>query len=147
MRDTRTEARHAFSRDLAVVARRWRTRLDERLRTLGVGQAHWSALYWLSQEPGGLTQTALAERAGVEPGSLVRIIDALENQGLVERRHCATDRRVRRLHLTALAQPMIAAIDGIDAELRTELLGGIGEAELSAAHDLLLRIRNRLDPA
>ncbi len=62
--------------------------------------ARWSALYWLGQAGDGVSQAHLAELAGVEPPTLVRVIDQLEQQGLVERRASPSDRRVNMLYLT-----------------------------------------------
>ncbi len=57
--------KHVFAQELALVARRWRTRCDERLKHLGVDQASWSTLYWLKHSEAGISQAQLAERANV----------------------------------------------------------------------------------
>ena len=65
---------HYFARELVVVARRWRTRLDERLKCLGLTEARWAALYWLWQSPDGLSQTALAVAVRVPPRRINEIV-------------------------------------------------------------------------
>jgi len=137
--------RHEFARELVIVARRWRARLDDRLKVLGMSQARWSALYWLSQSPEGASQTALADRTGVEAATLVRVIDALEAQGLVERRSCPTDRRVKVVHLKEAARPLLAQIDALGEELRQEVMEDVTREEVEQALGLLRRIRARLD--
>ena len=67
-----------FAQAISIVARRWRTRLDERLKPMNMSIARWGALYWLGQAGDGVSQAALAELAGVEPPTLVRVIDQLE---------------------------------------------------------------------
>ncbi|WP_334163357.1 MarR family transcriptional regulator [Phenylobacterium sp.] len=137
--------RHEFARELVIVARRWRARLDERLKVLGMSQARWSTLYWLSQSPEGVSQTALAERTGVEAATLVRVIDALEAQGLVERRPRPGDRRVKVVHLKDAAHPVLAEIDAVGEALRQEVMEGVSREEVDQALSLLRRIRGRLD--
>jgi len=137
--------RHEFARELVIVARRWRARLDDRLKVLGMSQARWSALYWLSQSPEGASQTALADRTGVEAATLVRVIDALEAQGLVERRSCPNDRRVKVVHLKEAARPLLAQIDALGEELRQEVMEDVTREEVEQALGLLRRIRARLD--
>ena len=62
-------------------------------------------LAWLGREP-GLKQVELAERLDVEPITACRIVDRLEEAGLVERQRDPDDRRAWRLLLTAKAEPM-----------------------------------------
>lgn len=140
------EERHEFVRELVIVARRWRNRLDERLKSIGMSQARWAALYWLASSPDGLTQTALAERAGVEAPTLVRIIDLLEEQGLVERRISVRDRRSKIVHLTPAATPVVAEIEKVAGTLRAEVLEDVSPEELRLMLRTLQQLRGRLGP-
>jgi MarR family transcriptional regulator for hemolysin len=136
--------RHDFAQAISVVARRWRTRLDERLKPMNMSIARWGALYWLGQAGDGVSQAALADLAGVEPPTLVRVIDQLEAQGLVERRTSATDRRVNLLNLTAAAKPVVAEIEAEAERLRVELLDGLSFEEYQAAVAVMDKLRDRL---
>ena len=49
----------------------------------------------------GLTQSALARAVGIERSTMVAVIDALQDRGLVERRPSPVDRRSYALMLTA----------------------------------------------
>jgi MarR family transcriptional regulator for hemolysin len=143
--ETTSEARHDLARELVVVARRWRTRLDERLRVLGVGEAGWAALYWLWQAEEGISQTALAERAGVESPTLVRTLDLLCEAGLVQRRTSPLDRRAKLVAITPAAMPLIAQLAaGADA-LRQELMVDLTAEEIVVALGVLRKLRARLD--
>jgi len=136
---------HDFARELVVVARRWRTRLDERLKVLGLTEARWAALYWLWQSPEGLSQTALAERAGVESPTLVRTLDLLCEAGLVERQACEHDRRAKVVVLTPAAMPLIRQLDALAAELRRDLMADLTPEELEVALRVMRKLRVRLD--
>jgi MarR family transcriptional regulator, transcriptional regulator for hemolysin len=136
--------RHDFTQAISIVARRWRTRLDERLKPLDMSIARWGALYWLGQAGDGVSQATLAEMAGVEPPTLVRVIDQLEAQGLVERRVNAADRRVNLLHLTPAAKPLVAEIEAEAERLRVELLDGVSYEDYQAALGVIHKLRQRL---
>jgi MarR family transcriptional regulator for hemolysin len=138
--------RHDFAQEIAIVSRRWRTRLDERLKPLDMSQARWGALYWLGLAEGeGISQATLAERAGVEPPTMVRVLDQLEAQGLIERRTSPTDRRVNLLHLTAAATPLVSRIEGVAEDLRQELMAEMSLDEFRAAMCALRKLREKLD--
>lgn len=133
-----------FAMELGKVARRWRTRLDSRLRVMGLTQARWMALLELSHAD-GLTQRELAATLGIEGPTLVRLLDGLEAQGLIERQVCPADRRAKRIHLTANAAPVLHEIREIAEATRRELLGGIPRDDLSAARRVLASIAERLE--
>ena len=107
--------------------------------------ARWGALYWLGQAGDGVSQAHLAELAGVEPPTLVRVIDQLEAQGLVERRVSPTDRRVNLLSLTDAALPLVAEIETEAETLRMELLGDLSFEEYEMAVMVMAKLRSRLD--
>lgn len=133
-----------FAVQLGKVARRWRTRLDSRLRSAGLTQARWMALLELSRS-GDLTQRELAFSLGVEGPTLVRLLDGLEAQGMIERHPCPGDRRAKRVHLTEAADPVLREIGKITDATRRELLEGVASADLSAALRVLALIDERLE--
>lgn len=133
-----------FAIELGRVNRQWRKRLDERLKESGLTQARWLVLLHLSRT-GPLSQRDLAELIGVEGPTLVRVLDKLEHQGLVERRVCGDDRRVKRVHLAQAARPVLADITSIATALRKELLAQVDDDELRAAWKVLKDIGDRLE--
>ena len=137
--------RHDFAQAIAMVARRWRTRLDERLKPMNMSIARWGALYWLGQAGDGVSQAALAEMAGVEPPTLVRVIDQLEAQGLVERHVSAADRRVNLLTLTAAALPLVAQIEAEAEAMRREILSDLTFEEFQTTMTVMQKMRVLLD--
>jgi MarR family transcriptional regulator for hemolysin len=144
MDELSSDERHQFAFEVAVVARRWRTRLDERLKDLGMSQARWVALHWLGLFPEGLSQTVLAERTAVEAPTLIRVVDQLEQQGLIERRAEPGDRRIKRLCITEAAKPIVEEIGVIAEALRHEAMADIPIEDLRMAMDVLRRVRARL---
>src|ERR1700755_3539395 len=92
---------------ISDVSRLMRRRFDERARQLGATRAQWRTLTMLSRNE-GTNQGALAELLEVEPITLCRMIDRLEESGLVGRRRDPADRRAWQLFLTEKSTPMLA---------------------------------------
>ncbi|WP_282040330.1 transcriptional regulator SlyA [Halomonas alimentaria] len=127
---------------LSRLPRLWRAVIDERLAPLGLTQTRWVTLYHLWRLGDGQPQCDLARAIGVEAPSLVRTLDQLSEQGLVERRPCDQDRRTKRVYLTAAATPLLERIDDVVREARNEMLAGLNEAEVTTLADLLSRIED-----
>ena len=122
--------RDQFPFAVARVTRRWRKMLDERLKDLGVTQARWSTMVYLEKGGEGLTQRELASLMAIENPTLVRLLDSLEQQGLIERRPCPHDRRARRLHLTTAGRACMDDLSERAEVLREEMLEGISDKEI-----------------
>lgn len=135
----------SFAAELGRVHRRWRARLDERLKDTGLTQARWQALLliWRQKEP--LTQRELAQGLGIEAPTLVRILDRLEGEGLIERCPAEGDRRANTIRPTSKARPIMREIAQIARALRTELLKDIPPDELAVAAAVLKSIGDKLE--
>ncbi len=123
--------REQFGAALGRAGRGWRAELDARLVPFGLTQARWLTLYHLARGGNGLPQTALAEGIGVQGPTLVRTLDRLESDGLVERRDSLDDRRTKSIHVTAAAAPVLKRIQSIADQVRTDLLVGVSDAEIA----------------
>jgi MarR family transcriptional regulator for hemolysin len=130
---------------LGETARTWRTRLDQRLRPLGLSQARWLVLLHVNMARNDLTQKELSERLGIEGPSLVRLLDRMESDEWVERRASPSDRRAKTIHLTARAVETIRDIKRIATRLRGELLSEISAEELAVASNVLQRIKQHAE--
>ena len=128
----------------SLLARRWRRAIDSRLAAAGLTDATWVPLVHLHETGGGITQKALAQRVGVDGSSLVRVLDILCRQGLVERRADASDGRARLIHLTATGQHRVAQILRELAAAEQPLLAGLSDAALAAMLDGFDRIEARM---
>lgn len=125
------------------VARLIRRRFDERARAVGATRAQWKTLFVLSRNE-GLNQGALADLLEVEPITLGRMIDRLEDAGLVERRRDPNDRRAWRIHLTEAARPKIAQLQALANDMFDDALVGISGRERDQLAALLNQIRDNL---
>jgi DNA-binding MarR family transcriptional regulator len=80
----------------------------------------------------------------IEPISLARLIDRMEQAGWVVRRPDPADRRARLLYLAAKAKPMFERVVAVGLETRAEAMTGLNNAERERLLDLLLRVRGNL---
>ena len=86
----------------ADISRLMRTEFDRQVSALGVTRAQWMVLARLARRP-GCSQTELADMMEMERATAGRLVDRLEENGLVRREPDPTDRRVRRVFPTDLA--------------------------------------------
>jgi MarR family transcriptional regulator for hemolysin len=130
---------------VARLARVWRRRADQALSAHGLSEATAHPLLILSRRGKCVRQGVLADEMGIEGPSLVRLIDLLAAEGLVERREDPTDRRAKMLHITALGEAKTEEITRVLRRVRAELLKGISGDELAVTYDVLRRIEQSAD--
>jgi MarR family transcriptional regulator, transcriptional regulator for hemolysin len=129
---------------LVRVARLYRQGVDEALSGLGLSDALALPVVVLGRRPEGVRQNQLADELGVEGPSLVRLLDRLVGDGLVERREDPADRRAKLVTLTAEGRRHSErAAKALDA-YRTDLLEGSGPDDIQAALRLLRALQDRL---
>jgi DNA-binding MarR family transcriptional regulator len=126
------------------VTRLLRRRFDAQARSIGVSRAQWRVLIALARAE-GINQAGLAERLDVETITVGRMVDRLEEAGLVERRADPADRRAWRLFLTPRAHPILAELQAVAVGVRAEMLAGLSVDEEAALQGLLQRLRGNLD--
>jgi MarR family transcriptional regulator for hemolysin len=133
-----------FVRMFGLVSRRWRSRLDERLKPTGLTLARWVVLFWLSQSDTPLTQTELAQRVAIEGPTLVRQLHALQKQGLIVRTPVVGDRRAKGISLTKKAEPLIVQINEISSAMRHEFMDSIEHQKMQIAIEVLNRVYEQI---
>ena len=129
--------------EIGETANAMRRFYDRRARHLGVTRAQWRVVAVLAREPGS-KQIALAERLDMEPITLSRIVDKLEQADLVRRVADPTDRRAWRLELTDKACPLHAQLMTLAGEVSLDAFAGFAPEEIDQARALLARIRANL---
>jgi len=130
---------------LVETARLMRTFVDQRARQHGTTRAQWGVLARLRRHE-GLKQAALAELLDLQPISLGRLIDRLEQQRLVRRGPDPADRRAHLLTLTTEGRRLVDELDALRGELADEMLGAIDDDALVTTLATLAAIRERIKP-
>jgi len=128
---------------ISDISRLMRKRFDERARLIGVTRAQWRTLSMLKRHEGS-NQGMLAELLEIEPITVGRMIDRLEEAGLVERRRDPADRRVWRIHLTDKAQPVLAQLRSLADAMFDEMMTGITSNERERMHAALAVLHENL---
>jgi MarR family transcriptional regulator for hemolysin len=129
--------------EIAETAHALRRAFDRRAANLGVTRAQWRVLVKVSRSP-GLRQVEIADMLDIEPITLCRIIDRLEESGLIARRRDPDDRRAWLLELTEKAEPLVGKLRGIANELLTDAFAGLDDEEVVKLRAMLAKIRENV---
>jgi DNA-binding MarR family transcriptional regulator len=127
------------------VSRLIKRRFDRRARQTGLPITRRQAavvLYVARNE--GVSQAEVAAWLDLEPIALVRMLDKLHEEGLVERRPHPTDRRVRTLWLAPGARPVVERILDINQAIREESFAGLAPGTRDAMIAALGSIKDNL---
>jgi DNA-binding MarR family transcriptional regulator len=90
---------------------------------IGIGPTDLQCLHFLNQH-GPASPSELAKRVGRSTGAVTRMIDRLENAGLVSRRHSDADRRAIEVRATTTGIARIQTyFDDVAADTRADLAG------------------------
>lgn len=128
---------------LADVSHLMRRSFDERARGIGVTRPQWQVLTVLGRHEGS-KQAGVADLLDVEPITLCRMVDRLQEAELVERRRDPGDRRAWLLFLTPKARDLLEELRPLGEEVMAIALDGFSQAERDDLRQSLDRIRQNL---
>jgi DNA-binding MarR family transcriptional regulator len=92
----------------------------------------------------GLSQTNLVGELSVQPATVTKSLDRLENAGLVQRRADADDRRVSRVYLTEAGRSLQQKIDDVWQQVEALSFGSLVEEEQAFLRRLFTQVRENL---
>jgi MarR family transcriptional regulator for hemolysin len=138
-----TDLEHDLLILLYDVARHMRTYADQLARRQGMTRAQMIILARLDRQP-DISQNELAAVAEVAPMTIARLIDRLEDMGLVRRCGDPSDRRAWRLRLTPAAGPILREIGRARLKLHLEITDGIEPGVLGAMSKGLRQMKENL---
>ena len=128
---------------LSDSARLLRRAFDERVRALGLTAVQARLLLSLQKLPAN-NQAFYAERIEVEPITLTRIVDRMEESGWIERMPDPNDRRARILHLTAKSHEIVSKVRERVDGLVEDMAFGLNAAERDELTRLLTIVSDNL---
>src|SRR4051794_21893023 len=111
--------------------RLWRashTRIAEALESIGLTPALFGLLNFLGAREGAIQQE-IGSAMGIDPSTMVSLIDQLESAGLAKRRPCPTDRRAREVSITPKGRRALERGRELAMEVEDEVLQGLSAAE------------------
>jgi DNA-binding MarR family transcriptional regulator len=121
---------------LKDVSRRYVARFERHAAEVSLTLMQCKVLLHLSKNEGA-SQVRLCELTDIEPMMMVRILDRMEADKLLERRPDPADRRARRLYLTRKAAPILDEIDRISEVTRNEIFAGVSKTDRDAFQKVL----------
>jgi MarR family transcriptional regulator for hemolysin len=134
-------ARRSVGVKLSVVARQLSQCFDQRAEKIGLSRAKYGVIGAVARRPGA-TQRMIAEALAITEATAGRLIERLCADGYLERREDPDDRRAYRVHVAAVAGPVLARLGELAAALETEVFQGFDEDDL-AMLDMLLEMMSR----
>jgi MarR family transcriptional regulator, transcriptional regulator for hemolysin len=138
------DARPRFAPLVAHVAREWRRAVDARLQVYGLTEATWLPLLRIARAESPMRQNELAASLSLDGSSVVRLLDALEKSGLIERCEDQADRRAKSLMLTPRGRRTVDQVERVSQDIRDVVLGDVLDEDLARSLRLLETVRNRL---
>ncbi|MDX3905492.1 MAG: MarR family winged helix-turn-helix transcriptional regulator [Pigmentiphaga sp.] len=128
---------------LGQATRAYKSAADNMAADFGLSQATAWPVLMISRLGDGARPGAVAEALGIEPSSVVRVLDRVIELGLVERREDTTDRRAKSLHLTAAGRECADRIEAALIPFRRKLFAGMPAGDIDAC----LRVLESLQSA
>lgn len=107
----------------------------------GLTDPKYNALRILRGEGKPMQVYQIAERMVTPQTDVTRLVDRLEEAGLVERERCGEDRRVVWVTLTKQGKDVLKKLDKPVADLHESQFAGLSKTELKQLNDLLFRSR------
>ncbi len=113
---------------------------DAHFKPAGVTRAQASVLscLWSQDE---ITQSELAKKLDIGKVALGSLIDRLENAGMVERRGDASDRRAKRIVVTAAGRAALAQLRELAGATNEIVLAGLSARDLEITARTLKRMK------
>jgi DNA-binding MarR family transcriptional regulator len=118
-----------------------RAKADAALAAHGLSMKAYAALATVASD-GAVSQQALSRRIGMDPATMVDVIDALEQAGNIVRRRNPHDRREYALETTAKGRALFARAQRAIASAEAKTLGQMKPDDVEMLITLLRQIAN-----
>ena len=132
-----------LSKHLGLIAKMYLGVMSKLLEHLDI-EKHISILVMIEQSKGSCTQQYIANANRIDKASMVRIIDGLVEQNLIERMINPEDRREHRIVLTPKAQQLMPEIHKAIQEMNKLCLNNLSQEEMRVFNKALDTISDNL---
>lgn len=122
------------------------SQMESKLKEFGLTGTQYNALRILrGARPDGLPCSEIGERMITRDPDITRLLNRLEQRGLVERKRAQQDRRVIYGKITTAGQKLLREMDGPVEQHGREMLRHVNQADLRRLIDLLAKVRSAQD--
>ncbi len=125
----------------AAVLQDW---MEQVLRPYGITGAQYNVLRILRGSPEGLCRNDVRDRMLTRMPDVTRLLDRMEDAGLIWRARGTEDRRLVTTRLTAEGRWLVDELDPVLEAGHRRIMGGLDEAEHRTLVALLRRIREAM---
>jgi DNA-binding MarR family transcriptional regulator len=131
-----------------LLFRLWRVsheRTAEALETVGLTPPLFALLNVLGAREGAIQQE-IGQAMGIDPSTMVSLIDQLESAGLAKRRTHPKDRRAREVSITLKGRQTLKRARGLATQVENDVLRGLSATERRRLLTLLRRALTAAPP-
>ena len=128
---------------ISVIARQMRKRFDASVGAIGITRSQWTTILVVAKRPGA-TQREVAEALEMSEASAGRVIDRLCDEGMLERRPKADDRRAHTVWLTPAAEPVLEKLSEVASDHEGIVFAGLSASELDMLENLLGKVHGNM---
>jgi len=122
----------------------WRRLFNSETKAIGITNIERRIIISVDRRPGA-TQIEIAHLLEIEPQNLIRPLDKLVAENLIEKRPDTQDRRSNCLFITASCRTILTKIDKMANKLRPIALAGLSEKEIERLKNTILHIKQNLE--
>jgi MarR family transcriptional regulator, transcriptional regulator for hemolysin len=103
--------------------------LEKELRPFNVTRSQWIAMYYIYVSE-IITQRELADKLCVKEPTLARLLQKMENDGIVCRSNSTSDKRMKYLTLTEKGKAICFKLVPVVEKYKDDIVSGIDDCEL-----------------
>jgi MarR family transcriptional regulator for hemolysin len=144
---TSDETLMGLTMTLTHVARAYKSAADKLAASFGLSHATAWPIVMIGRLGDGVRPGTVADALGLEPPSLVRVIDQLVESGLLERHDDPSDRRAKTLHLSAKGRTCANSLEKALIPFRRQLFRNFDPADIAACARVLTGLDTTLAAA
>ncbi|WP_346868719.1 MarR family transcriptional regulator [Clostridium sp. UBA5119] len=116
---------------------------NRRLQENGTTRVQWIALFYIGKS-GEISQKELSDYMDIKESSMVRLIDRMEKEELVERKKDSEDRRITKIILTDKGKFLKEELMPRGQKFQDDVLKGISKENLEIFKEVLQRMTDNI---
>lgn len=126
---------------LVRAGKSWTHRVESRiLNETGQTRARWQVLFAIAFAEQPVIMSELCKRVHVQWPTMVRLVEAMERDGLIRREDHPDDKRSRYIYMTAAGEDVVDRIKPVLDNERSAVFSDLTDTDLKVAQKILGKI-------